>query len=80
MVKRVAIGKIPLTGLFSIKQEILLTPVIVSVPIAVSLLFIYSSVVSGFFYGNAIIGITILAGNLVFDIPFLKSFFRLRKK
>ena len=74
-----------LYGLFSLRQEILLTPVIVFTPLIVSLLFFYNAIYNGFLCGNMMylgeffVGATVMFGNLVFTIPFLKAFFKLRK-
>ncbi|HEC81423.1 MAG TPA: hypothetical protein ENI42_03225 [Thermoplasmatales archaeon] len=74
-----------LYSLFSLRQEILLTPVIVFTPLVVSLLFFYNAVYNVFLCGNMLyvgeffVGSTILVGNLVFALPFLKAFFRVRK-
>ncbi|HID25974.1 MAG TPA: hypothetical protein EYP23_05900 [Thermoplasmata archaeon] len=73
-------------GLLSLRQEILITPVLIFVPILVACLFLYNAVRSGLLYGDStyfsdfLIGVVILIGNLTFAIPFLSAFFNLRKR
>jgi len=73
-------------GLLSLRQEIIITPVLIVVPVLVACLFLYSAVRSGLLYGNSaylsefLIGLVILSGNLAFAIPFLSAFSNLRKR
>jgi len=69
-----------------IRTEILFTPVLVALPICVGILFIYEwythsiiDSISGYF-GMLILGIILIVGNIIFDIPFIRSLLRFFKK
>ena len=68
-----------------IRTEILLTPILVILPLIISILLIYDWYVRGFsvnnpaFNGELILGIIILIGNIAFDIPLVKNLKTIRK-
>ena len=68
-----------------IRTEVLFTPLLIIVPVIVGIFLIYNWYVKGFLANNSIydgellIGIIILFGNFIFDIPFLKSLKALSK-
>lgn len=69
-----------------VRTEILFTPLLIVLPFLVGVLFIQEWFYHGFsvgisdFDGQLIIGVLIIFGNIVFDIPFIKSLIRLGKK
>lgn len=69
-----------------IRTEILFTPLLIVIPFIVSILLINDWYARGFsmndaaFDGELIIGIIILVGNIIFDIPFIKSLKTIRKQ
>jgi hypothetical protein len=69
-----------------IRTEILFTPLLIVVPVIVGILLIHDWYCRGFsmnnsaFNGELILGIIILVGNIVFDIPFIKSLKTIRKQ
>ena len=69
-----------------IRTEILFTPYLVILPIIVGLLFIYDWYSRGVlennpgYTGELMLGIIILVGNIIFDIPFIKSLREISKK
>ena len=69
-----------------IRGEILFTPLLVLFPIIVSIFLIIDWYTRGFsmnnpaFNGELILGIIILVGNIIFDIPFIKSLREATKK
>jgi len=74
-------------GLKVIRTEILFTPILVTIPFIVGFLLIndwyYRGVLEGNaaeFYGELIIGLVIILGNIIFDVPFIKSLRELSKK
>jgi hypothetical protein len=68
-----------------IRTEILFTPLLVALPIFIGLMFIYDWYSRGFvegnyeYFGTLILGIIIIIGNLLFDVPFIKSLRKLTK-
>lgn len=68
-----------------IRTELLLTPLLVFLPLVIGLLFIYDwysrGVVEGNpgYFGTLMLGLIILIGNIIFDIPFIKSLRELTK-
>ena len=63
-----------------IRTELLFTPLLIILPITVSILLIFDWYIRGFlenntiiYNGELIIGIIILISNFFFDIPFIKS-------
>ena len=68
-----------------IRTEILFTPLLIIVPIIVSVFLIYDWFTRGFlannpsYDGELMLGIIILIGNIIFDIPFIKSLITLSK-
>jgi len=68
-----------------IRTEILFTPFLVIFPFIVGILFLYNWYNLGFllndpsYDGELLIGIIIIIGNLIFDIPFIKSLRKLAK-
>ncbi len=73
-------------GIKNIRTEILLTPLLVILPLVVSFLLIYDWFIRGFSTGNSaydgelMFGVIILLGNLLFDVPFIKSLINLKKQ
>jgi len=70
-----------------VRTELLLMPLLVALPIFIGLLFIYDWYSRGFvkdasfeYLGTLMLGIIILVGNILFDIPFIKSLRALAKK
>ena len=69
-----------------IRTEILFTPLLIIAPFLVGIFLINDWYVRGFsmnnpaFNGELLLGIIILIGNIMFDIPFLKSLKTMRKK
>jgi len=69
-----------------IRTEILFTPLLVVLPFIVGVLLINDWYTKGFsvnnpaFNSELILGIIILVGNIIFDIPFIKSLKALSKK
>ena len=68
-----------------IRTEILFTPLLIIVPIIVSVFLIYDWFTRGFLVNNPsydgefMLGIIILIGNIIFDILFIKSLKTLSK-
>jgi hypothetical protein len=68
-----------------IRTEILFTPFLVILPIFIGLLFIYNWYNQGYiegnpeYFGTLILGILIIIGNALFDIPFIRSLKKLTK-
>ena len=62
-----------------IRTELLFTPLLVTLPFVVGLFFIYDWYINGFinrltgFESELVLGLIIIIGNLIFDIPFIKS-------
>jgi hypothetical protein len=69
-----------------IRTEILLTPILVIGPLFLGLLLIYDWYSRGLiennpeYVGTLILGIIVLIGNILFDIPFIRSLRELSKK
>ena len=69
-----------------IKLQILLSPIMIMLPMIVSILFITEWYTRGFCTGSSdfdvelILGLTILFGNIIFDIPFVKSLVSIKSK
>jgi len=69
-----------------IRTEIWFTPLLIVLPIVVGVFLIYDwfcrgfSIGSSVFDGELMLGIIILVGNIMFDIPFLKSLLRYRRR
>jgi len=66
-----------------IRTEILLTPLLIIFPFIVGIFLIYGWFDKGLdsaYYGELILGIIIIFGNIIFDIPFIKSLRELSKK
>ena len=69
-----------------IRAEILFTPFLIALPLIVGFSLIYDWYARGIIEGNPafngelVIGIIIIVGNIVFDIPFVKSLRVLSKK
>ncbi len=67
-----------------IRAELLLTPLLIIVPIIISIFLVNDWYVRGFTQGNAafdgemMLGIIIFIGNMLFDIPFIQ--FLLKKQ
>jgi hypothetical protein len=68
-----------------VKSEIFLTPMLIILPLLVGVFFVYD-----WFYrdyslgvldldGHLMFGVVILIGNIMFDIPFIKSLIRYRR-
>ena len=63
-----------------VRTELLLTPLLVALPFLIGILFIYDWYNRGFvegasfdYLGTLMLGIIILVGNIIFDIPFIRS-------
>ena len=69
-----------------IKTELWLAPILVILPIVVSIILISMWFLRGFSLGDSthdgelFLGTIILFGNIIFDIPFIKSLKNIRKK
>ena len=69
-----------------IRTEILFTPLLIGLPLIVGSFLIYDWYIRGVvgnctaYKGELILGIIIIIGNIVFDIPFIKSLRVLSKK
>jgi hypothetical protein len=70
-----------------IRTEILFTPLLIILPIFVSILLIFDWYIKGFlenntmmYNGELLIGVIILVVNFFFDIPFIKSLKAFSKK
>ena len=66
-----------------IRTEILFTPLLIIFPFVVGFFLIYDWFDKGLdfaHYGEFILGIIIIVGNIAFDVPFLKSLKELSKK
>jgi hypothetical protein len=69
-----------------VRLELWLAPVLIIVPLSISLFFLWDWFIRGFSMNNSLydgelfLGMILLVGNLVFDIPFLKSLRMLRKQ
>jgi hypothetical protein len=69
-----------------IRMELWLAPILIVVPLIISLFFLWDWFVRGFsmmtsiYDGELFLGLLLLAGNLAFDVPFLKSLRMLKKK
>jgi hypothetical protein len=70
-----------------LRAEMFFTPLLVFLPLFVSCFMVYDWYIRGFSMGSSsfdaelMIGVIILFGNIVFDIPFIKSLItRLREK
>ncbi|VVB61445.1 Uncharacterised protein [uncultured archaeon] len=69
-----------------LRLELWFAPLLLLVPIIVSLIFLWEWYVKGFkigslsYNGELLLGLLLLVGNLVFDIPFLRSIRMLKKK
>lgn len=69
-----------------VKSEILFTPLLVFLPLVVAFFLIYNWFFSGFskgisdFDGELILGVIILVSNIIFDIPFIRSLIKFKRK
>lgn len=69
-----------------VKTEIMLTPLLIVLPIVVAIFLINDWFNSGFLKGNSVyngellLAIIILVGNIMFDVPFIKSLIQYKKK
>ena len=69
-----------------IKTEAMLTPLLIVLPIVVAVFLINDWFNSGFLKGNSVyngellLAIIILVGNIMFDIPFIRSLIRYSRK
>ena len=69
-----------------VKTEIMLTPLLIVLPIVVAVFLINDWFNSGFLKGNSVyngellLAIIILVGNIMFDIPFIRSLIQYKKK
>jgi len=66
-----------------IRTEILFTPLLIIFPLIVGIFLIHNWFDKGLdpaYNGSLLLGITIIIGNIVFDIPFIKSLRELSKK
>jgi ABC-type phosphate transport system permease subunit len=69
-----------------VRTEILFTPLLVILPLIVAGFLIYDWYCRGFsqdsslFNGELMLGIIILVANITFDVPFIKSLIKFKKK
>jgi hypothetical protein len=69
-----------------LRLELWFAPLLLLIPFIVSLIFLWEWYVKGFiigvsgYDGELLLGLLLLVGNLVFDIPFLRSIRMLKKK
>ena len=62
-----------------VRAELLFTPLLIALPLIIGVFLIYDWYIRGFsannsaFTGQLMLGIIILIGNILFDIPFVKS-------
>ncbi|GAG55556.1 unnamed protein product [marine sediment metagenome] len=69
-----------------LRTELMLAPLLVALPVAVSFLFLYHWFENGYsvgnpaFNGELVLAFIILVSNISFDIPFVKTMLRYRKK
>jgi len=69
-----------------IRTEILFAPLLIILPLIVGIIFLYEWYTRGFLTGspafniNLILGVIILVGNILFDIPFINSLIEHAKK
>ena len=69
-----------------VRFELLFAPVLIVIPFVVSLFMIWCWFSLGYLQGNSsyigelVLGIIILVGNIVFDVPFLRSLILFRKQ
>jgi len=69
-----------------VRTEILFTPLLVILPLIVASFLIYDWFCRGFSEGSSIynselmLGIIILVANITFDVPFIKSLIKFKKK
>jgi hypothetical protein len=69
-----------------LRLELWFAPVLLLVPIIVSVVFLMEWYTKGFIIGSSsydgelLLGLLVLVGNLLFDIPFIRSIRTLKKK
>jgi hypothetical protein len=69
-----------------IRTEILFAPLLIILPIIVGIVFIYEWYHRGFLLGDPsfnvelMLGLIIIFGNILFDVPFIKSLIKLSRK
>lgn len=69
-----------------IKTEVMLTPLLIALPLVVAVFLINDWFNSGFlegiskYDGELLLAIIILVGNIMFDIPFIRSLIQYKKK
>ncbi len=69
-----------------IRTEILFAPILIILPFIVGVLLLNDYYVRGIigndprFFGELILGIVIIVGNILFDIPFIKSLIEKKEK
>jgi len=68
-----------------VKSEIFFTPMLIVLPLLVGIFLIYDWFCNGYsvgdpkFNGELMLGVIILVGNVIFDIPFVSSLIRYKK-
>jgi hypothetical protein len=62
-----------------VRTEILFTPLLVILPLIVAGFLIYDWFCRGYF-SELMLGIIILVANITFDVPFIKSLIKFKKK
>ncbi len=68
-----------------IKTELLLTPILISIPFFAAAILINNWFINGFskgissYNGELMLAIFIIVGNIIFDIPFLSSMIKYKK-
>ena len=69
-----------------IRLELWFAPLLLLLPLLVSLIFLWEWYAKGFIVGSSVydgellLGLIVLFGNLAFDVPFLRSIRMLKKK
>jgi hypothetical protein len=69
-----------------LRLELWFAPLLLLLPLLVSLIFLWEWYAKGFIVGSSrydgefLLGLILLFGNLVFDVPFLRSIRMLKKK
>lgn len=68
-----------------VKSEIFFTPMLIILPLLIGVFFVYDWFYRGYSFGisdldgQLMLGIIILCGNILFDVPFVSSLIRYKK-
>ena len=69
-----------------IRTEVIFAPFLIIIPLIVGILFIYEWYYRGFLSGTSnfdielILGLVMIIGNILFDIPFVRSLIKISRK